>query len=79
MDTNTKVSITLEDDDRKFIKEAKGWWAEVKKQMLWITAALLVGFCIGKLYTWDTTITDCKVLGVFRIANTAFHCKMMVP
>ena len=57
----------------------KNTWAELKKQLLWITVALLVGFVLGKIYTWDTTITDCKVLGVFRIANTAFQCKMMVP
>ena len=44
----------------------------------WIIA-VIIGFVMGKIYTWDTLITDCKVLGTFRIANTAFNCKMMVP
>lgn len=61
------------------VTNIKSWWDEAKKQLLWVTVALLVGFVMGKIYTWDTTITDCKVLGVFRIANTAFQCKMMVP
>jgi len=73
------LQVELEPDDRKFVKEVKSWWIEAKRQMVWMLIALVVGFGLGKIYTWDTTITDCKVLGVFRIANTAFHCKMMVP
>ena len=73
------LQVELEPDDRKFVKEVKSWWIEAKRQMVWMLIALVVGFGLGKLYTWDTIITDCKVLGVFRIANTAFHCKMMVP
>ena len=73
------LQVQLEPDDRKFIKEAKGWWAEAKRQMVWMLIALVFGFCLGKLYTWDSTISDCKVIGAFRIANTAFHCKMLAP
>lgn len=54
-------------------------WAEVKSQFMLVMVAMFVGFCIGKIYTWDTMISDCKVVGAFRIANTAFHCKMMTP
>ena len=57
----------------------KEFWENAKKQLVWMCVAFLFGFGLGKVYTWDTLITDCKVLGVFRIANTAFHCKMMVP
>jgi len=57
----------------------KSFWEDVKRYAAVWFVALVVGFCIGKLYTWDTIITDCKVLGSFRIANTAFHCKMMAP
>ena len=70
------LQVELEPDDRKFVKEVKSWWIEAKRQMVWMLIALVVGFGLGKLYTWDTIITDCKVLGVFRIANTAFHCKI---
>lgn len=42
-------------------------------------ACIFFGFVAGKIYTWDSTITDCKVLGAFRIANTAFSCKMLAP
>lgn len=73
------IEVKLEDEDRKFLKDIKFWWAEAKKQLMWMTIAMAVGFGLGKIYTWDTLITDCKVLGVFRIANTAFQCKMMVP
>ena len=73
------LQVKLEEDDRQFIKQAKSWWSEIKKQMLFISIAMALGFGLGKLYTWDATITDCKVLGVFRIANTAFHCKMVAP
>ena len=52
---------------------------EVKKKFLGIAVAVFVGFILGKIYTWDTIITDCKVLGSFRIANTAFYCKLMAP
>lgn len=40
---------------------------------------ILIGFLAGKVYTWDSIIVDCKVLGMFRISNTAFNCKMMTP
>ena len=73
------IEVKLEDEDRKFLKDIKFWWTEAKKQLMWMTIAMVVGFGLGKIYTWDTLITDCKVLGVFRIANTAFQCKMMVP
>lgn len=73
------LDVKLEPDDRKFIKEAKGAWQYAKKQMVWLAVAMAVGFGLGKLYTWDTTIADCRVLGSFRIANTAFQCKMLAP
>lgn len=73
------IEVKLEDEDRKFLKDIKFWWTEAKKQLMWMTVAIVVGFGLGKIYTWDTLIADCKVLGVFRIANTAFQCKMMVP
>ena len=57
----------------------KQTWEEIKKYAgMWLIA-VIVGFVMGKIYTWDTIITDCKVLGTFRIANTAFVCKMMAP
>lgn len=71
------LQVQLEPDDRKFIKQTKLWFEEAKKQFVWMLIALVFGFCLGKLYTWDSTISDCKVIGAFRIANTAFHCKML--
>ena len=64
MDTNTKL---------------KAWWVEAKKQAMWMTIALVFGFGLGKVYTWDAIATDCKVLGSFRIAYTPFHCKGLTP
>jgi hypothetical protein len=57
----------------------KDFWEDVKRYAAVWFVALIVGFAMGKIYTWDTIITDCKVLGTFRIANTAFHCKMLAP
>lgn len=54
-------------------------WNDMKKYAIVWFVALIVGFTMGKIYTWDSIITDCKVLGTFRIVNTAFHCKMMAP
>jgi hypothetical protein len=73
------LQVELEPDDRKFISGVRSWWEEAKRQFIWMGAAFVIGFGFGKLYTWDTTITDCKVLGTFRIANTAFVCKMLAP
>lgn len=73
------LQVKLEDDDRKFIQQAKFFWEEAKKQFIWMMIALAVGFMIGKIYTWDSIISDCKVVGAFRIANTAFQCKMLTP
>lgn len=71
------IEVKLEDEDRKFLKGIKLWLAEAKKQAMWMAIALVFGFGLGKVYTWDAIATDCKVLGSFRIAYTPFHCKMM--
>ena len=69
----------------KKLLESKGTvkrpWVNMnaKSLMAGTLICLLIGFCAGKIYTWDSIIIDCKVLGAFRIANTAFHCKMMAP
>jgi hypothetical protein len=69
----------------KKLLESKGtvkrpWFnMNAKNLMAGTFICLLVGFGMGKIYTWDSTITDCKVLGAFRIANTAFMCKVMAP
>ena len=62
-------------------KDIKRPWINMsgRSLMAGTFACIFFGFIAGKIYTWDTTITDCKVLGAFRIANTAFHCKMMAP
>ena len=59
----------------------KAFWGSIKENAgAWFLAILTSAcFMLGKIYTWDAIITDCKVLGTFRIANTAFMCKMMVP
>ena len=64
-----------------FKGEVKRPWINMspRKIMAGTFACIFLGFIAGKVYTWDATITDCKVLGAFRIANTAFACKMMAP
>lgn len=57
----------------------KEFLLEARKQLAWMFVAFVFGFGLGKIYTWDTLISDCKVVGAFRIANTAFHCKVLAP
>ena len=70
------LQVELEPDDRKFVKEVKSWWIEAKRQMVWMLIALVVGFGLGKLYTWDAVITDCKVLGMTRFGMTPMGCRV---
>ena len=64
MDTNTK---------------SKDWWANVKNNA-WVWVFLIIfGFGLGKLYTYDSLVLDCRVLGMFRFADHAFYCKVMTP
>lgn len=62
-------------------KDVKRPWINMNPKLLiaGTIVCILVGFLAGKVYTWESTIVDCKVLGAFRIANTAFQCKMMAP
>lgn len=62
-------------------KESKRPWINLnpKNVVIGTVACLLLGFVAGKIYTWDSIIVDCKVLGSFRIGNTPFHCKILTP
>ena len=73
------LHVELDENDRKFARALGEFWVEAKKQFLWMSVALVFGFGLGKLYTWDDIINDCKVVGAFRIAKTAVQCKVMVP
>lgn len=61
------------DEAKSKIKSA---WDDFKKLFAWLFISTVLGFCMGKLYTWDTIATDCKVLGMFRIGNVPFDCRM---
>jgi hypothetical protein len=37
---------------------------------------LVVGFALGKISTWDSIITDCKVLGMTRYWNVPIGCRV---
>ena len=50
-----------------------------KSLMAGTFTCLIIGFCLGKIYTWDSIIVDCKILGAFRVSSTAFQCKMLAP
>lgn len=42
--------------------------------------ALLIGFVVGifvtQAYAYNGLVQDCKVMGMFRLGNTAFGCQM---
>ena len=62
-------------------KDVKRPWINMnpKRMLAGTFICLVIGFGFGKVYTWDSIIIDCKVLGAFRISSTAFQCKMMAP
>lgn len=57
----------------------KAVWFDARRFLVLWLIAVAFGFAMGKVYTWDSTIADCRVMGVFRIANTAFQCKILMP
>ena len=54
----------------------KQWWEESKKQIMWLFLAALFGYYVGKVYTVDSIITDCKVLGMTRYWNVPIGCRV---
>lgn len=47
------------------------------KSNLWLCfICMMIGVSMGKIYAYADITTDCKVLGMFRIQNTAFDCRM---
>ena len=70
------LEVKLEEQDHQFIKGLKDYWQYAKKQIIWLTLAAVFGFGLGKLYTWDTIMTDCKVLGMTRFVNTPMGCRV---
>ena len=54
----------------------KDLWTDIKVYMGVFIGAVVIGFCIGKLYTWNDIITDCKVLGMTRYGNLPVGCRV---
>ena len=61
MDTSTKL---------------KSAWADVKKTVVVWLIALIIGFGLGKIYTIEGIITDCKVLGMTRFGTVPMGCRV---
>ena len=47
------------------------WLADWFKTLL---AGFVIGLVVAQFYAYDSIIKDCKVMGVFRIANHPFSC-----
>ena len=54
----------------------KDIWERWKKQVLALFLAALFGYSVGKVYTWDAIITDCKVLGMTRYGQLPIGCRV---
>jgi hypothetical protein len=54
----------------------KAIWERIKFYAGVWCIAMVLGFCIGKLYTWNDIITDCKVLGMTRYGNLPVGCRV---
>jgi hypothetical protein len=57
----------------------KELFQEVKKMFWPLMFVLIIGFSLGKVYTYASISMDCKVLGMFRITDTAYGCRVSAP
>lgn len=48
-----------------------------KQRLLPWTLLMFFGFCVGKQITHLNIISDCQVLGMFRVAEQGFDCRVM--
>ena len=51
-------------------------WNDVKRYAAIWCIAMVLGFFMGKLYSSDSVITDCKVLGMTRFGDVPMGCRV---
>ena len=61
-----------------FGEQMKSMWEEFKKHLWLCFICMMIGVNIGKVYAYSDIATDCKVLGMFRLQNVAFGCRMSI-
>ena len=49
---------------------------QTKKRFMPWMILMFFGFVVGKQITYMNIMSDCKVLGMFRIADKPFDCRM---
>jgi hypothetical protein len=47
-----------------------------KKNFITWAVMFVVGFCLGKLITYNNIVADCEVLGMFRIGDYGAQCRI---
>ena len=52
----------------------KTWGAELKKQLVWVLIALVLGVFVGGYFEQNRLYNDCRYAGVTRIGTAAFKC-----
>ena len=45
-----------------------------KKNFIAWLVMFAVGFCLGKLITYNNIVADCEVLGMFRVGDHGAQC-----
>ena len=51
-------------------------WEEFKKHLWLCFICMMIGVSLGKIYAYSDIATDCKILGMFRLQNVAFGCRI---
>lgn len=51
-------------------------WDSTKKNAWTWLFMIIFGFGLGKLFTYNSIVIDCKVLSMFRVGDIAFDCRM---
>lgn len=51
-------------------------WEHFKKNFITYMALLVFGFGLGKMWNYNEILTDCKVLGMFRVGQVAVGCRI---
>lgn len=54
----------------------KDLWKRLEDVFWVLISGLVCGFIFGKVMTYDTILTDCKVLGMTRYGNVPVGCRV---
>lgn len=58
------------------IKFLESVWDDIKQNFVKFIIMIIIGFGYGKMFAYASIVSDCQVLGAFRVNNVAIMCKV---